>query len=231
MTIGYKAALNYRCLEQRYAVGETYKMDEKPIICKKGFHYCETLNNVFLFYPMSWKTNVFEIEDLSEDTVTDVRHTMFTALRSVKSVFDNIKSATNNIKIVRELHDSEIVETIGLEHYWEERSFPFYAETRILTYKSVDGYWITKAYYEDKDPIFYVDSFGFAATYTDVCGQNIAKEVFINEKLMNLLYKNKTKDQVFDETYRSRSLIKHTHDLDFFKNGFQKQMFKIFGIK
>jgi hypothetical protein len=229
MTIGYKAAFNYRCLNQRYAVGETYKMDEKPIICKKGFHYCTILNNVFLFYPMSWKTNVFEIEDLSEDTVTDGRLTMFTALRGIKNEFHDIKSATNNIKIVREIHDSEIVEAIGLEHFWEKRNVPFYDEVSILTYKSVGGYWITKAYYKDKDPIFYVDSFGFMATYTDVWDQNIAKEV-INEKL-KILYKNKTLGQVFDETYRTGSLIKKNHDFDFFKNGFQKEMFKTFGIK
>jgi hypothetical protein len=219
MTIGYKAAFNYRCLNQRYAVGETYEMDEKPILCQRGFHYCKILNNIFLFYPMSWKTNVFEIEDLSEDTVVDKRF----------SPFPPMKSATNKIKIVREIYDPEIVEVIGLEHYWEERNASFYDEVRILTYKSVYGYWITKVYNEAKDPIFYVDSFGSMATYTDEYGENIAKEV-ISEKL-KILYKNKNPVYVFNDTYRSASLIKRDHDLNFFKNGFQKEMFKTFGIK
>lgn len=219
MTTGYKAAFNYKCLNQKYAVGETYKTNEKPIICKQGFHYCRKLNNVFMFYPMSWKTNVFEIKDLSEDTVTGEKW----------AGLPPIKSATNNMEIVQELYDIDIIEIIGLKHYWEEKNMPYEDKVKILTYRSVGGYWITKVYNDAKDPIFYVDSFGFMAKYKDVYGENIATEV-INPKL-KILYMNKTPNQVFDETYRKHTFFKVDHDLDVFKNGFQQQMFDMLGIK
>lgn len=219
MKIGYKASYNYTCRDQRYEVGKTYELPCKPELCKTGFHYCQNLKDVFLYYSMNYKTNVFEIEDLSEDTVSSNKENWF--------LYN--KSATNKMKIVREIYDSEIVENLRLKHYWEKGNIPFYEEVKLLTYKAIGGYWITKIYNHINDPIFYVDSFGLMAFYKDVYGENISQE--IENKKLNILYKNNTKEQIFKETYKAGHFLKNDHDLDFFKNGFQKQMLDSLSFK
>jgi hypothetical protein len=39
------------CRGFQYELGKTYKMDEDPIICQRGFHACIIPGNVFMFYP------------------------------------------------------------------------------------------------------------------------------------------------------------------------------------
>lgn len=61
--IGYKAFdENLRCQEFQYKVGETYEMDEPPIPCERGFHFCKTLRDVYLYYPMTYATRICRVE-------------------------------------------------------------------------------------------------------------------------------------------------------------------------
>jgi hypothetical protein len=144
--IGYKAAYDYKCLNQSYMVGQEYKMDEKPIVCKKGFHYCKDIKGIFEYYSMGYKTNVFEIEDLN--------HTETAADDNVFYMYT--KYATNHIKIVRELSDFELVEKLKLYALiWEDAN-----KNKILTYKTLNGFWITKVFDEANSCIYYADSFG-----------------------------------------------------------------------
>ena len=79
----------------RYAVGETYEMEEVPIVCKRGFHFCERAVDCFNYYAFSPKNKVAEIE----------------ALGAIDS--DGSKSCTNKIHIIREIPWQEILDLVN----------------------------------------------------------------------------------------------------------------------
>lgn len=214
--IGYKAAYNYKCLNQWYEVGDTYSFDEKPILCKRGFHYCKNLGNVFLFYSMGPRTNIFEIKALGDidydrnDICEDPDEDMFI-----------YKYATNSIKIVRELSDLEIIGKLNLTHEYDEIN-------RILTYKTINGFWITKVYDENNICKYYSDSLGCIAKYNYAYGQN--RPTQIETDLVKLLGKH-GENTFNDEVYHDRKFLRMNHSLELFKNTHQKQMFERFEIK
>ena len=79
----------------RYAVGETYEMEEFPIVCKRGFHFCERAVDCFNYYDFDPKNKVAEIE----------------ALGDIDS--DGSKSCTNKIHIIREISWHELLDIIN----------------------------------------------------------------------------------------------------------------------
>ena len=89
---GYKAFdENLCCKGFQYEVGKTYEIDGKPIICKKGFHFCKGIADTYKYYQMDEKTRICEVEALG-DVVTD----------------DNSKFCTNKIRIVTEITENWI---------------------------------------------------------------------------------------------------------------------------
>ena len=45
---GYKAFNpDWTCKKFKYEVGKTYEMNEMPVICERGFHFCENLADCF----------------------------------------------------------------------------------------------------------------------------------------------------------------------------------------
>lgn len=85
--IGYKAFNNdLTCKGFQYEVGQTYSMDEKPIPCERGFHFCKSITETYDFYDMSDNTRICKVEALGK-VVTD----------------DNKKYCTNKIKIIEEI--------------------------------------------------------------------------------------------------------------------------------
>lgn len=89
---GYKAFdENLTCRGMKYEVGETYEMDETPVCCSVGFHFCKNIKDVYNYYPMSDSTRICEVEALGE-VVND----------------DSIKYCTNKIKIVKEIKNKGI---------------------------------------------------------------------------------------------------------------------------
>ena len=79
----------------QYAVGETYEMEEVPIVCKRGFHFCERAADCFNYYDFDPKNKVAEIE----------------ALGDIDS--DGSKSCTNKIHIIREIPWQEILDLVN----------------------------------------------------------------------------------------------------------------------
>ena len=79
----------------QYAVGETYEMKEVPIVCKRGFHFCERAVDCFNYYAFSPKNKVAEVE----------------ALGDIDS--DGSKSCTNKLHIIREIPWQEILDLVN----------------------------------------------------------------------------------------------------------------------
>lgn len=82
------------CRGFQYEIGETYKMDEKPHVCKRGFHACRYIEDTLRFYLPYEKPIICEVELLG-----DLSYTL-----------DETKIATNKIRIVRQLTREEMIE-------------------------------------------------------------------------------------------------------------------------
>lgn len=99
---GYKAFLfDLSCrplviYHMMYEVGKTYEFPEKPALCEKGFHFCEELPYVYVWYCQAFDIRVCEIE----------------ATGTILTETDPPKCVTNRIKIVRELEPKEILDTV-----------------------------------------------------------------------------------------------------------------------
>ena len=85
---------DWTCRDYQYEVGKTFEMEETPILCKVGFHYCTRLVDCFNYYDFNPNNKVAEIEALG-DIVGE---------KKVKHC------CTNKIKIVRELSWYEVLE-------------------------------------------------------------------------------------------------------------------------
>ena len=90
---GYKVFNpDWTCLKFQYKVGNSYEMDELPICCNTGFHFCINLAECFNYYAFNSQNKVAEIEAYGEIDTND-----------------NRKYCTNKIKIVRELSWEEVL--------------------------------------------------------------------------------------------------------------------------
>ena len=79
----------------QYAVGGTYEEDVKPMVCDRGFHFCEKAADCFNYYQFNPENKVAEVLALGEvDT-------------------DGTKSCTNKIQIVREIPWTELLEIVN----------------------------------------------------------------------------------------------------------------------
>jgi hypothetical protein len=91
---GYKGFdKDLKCRRMQYEVGKTYEMDEDPVVCSRGFHFCERIIDVHEYYKLG-DSRICEIE----------------AIGKVEK--DGNKSSTNKILIIRELSREEI-RTLG----------------------------------------------------------------------------------------------------------------------
>ena len=85
--IGYKAFnKDLTCRGFQYEVGQTYSMDESPVPCERGFHFCKSIAETYYYYEMSDNTRICKIEALGE-----------------VQTYDDKKYCTNVIKILEEI--------------------------------------------------------------------------------------------------------------------------------
>lgn len=127
MIKGYKATYNYQCLDQVYEIGQEYKLDEKPIMCQYGFHYCLNAKHTTWHYVNDTKNfKLLEIEDLNPTDTVQLKE----------------KSCSNHIRIIREIVDpNELYDLI-------KEVYTFDANDKVLTYKNSSGYWSESTYDE-----------------------------------------------------------------------------------
>ena len=95
---GYKVFNpDWTCRGFRYQVGESYEMDDKPIVCDRGFHFCIKASDCFNFYRFDSQNKVAEIE----------------AYGDIDQEADSSKCCTNKIKIVREIPWDEVLRIVN----------------------------------------------------------------------------------------------------------------------
>ena len=93
---GYKVFNpDWTCRDFQYEVGKSYEMNEFPICCDRGFHFCANLADCFSYYSFDSENKVAEIEAYGDiDTETN-------------------KHCTNKIKIIRELSWEEVLRLVN----------------------------------------------------------------------------------------------------------------------
>lgn len=110
---GYKGFnSDLTCKGFKYEIGKTYEMNERPIICEKGFHFCYSLKDVLPNYPLHKKHTFCEIEACG-DVVSDEFYK---------------KCCTNKIKVLRKLDLDEILDIIGMKN--KEDFIKYYNDDR-----------------------------------------------------------------------------------------------------
>ena len=94
---GYKVFNpDWTCKKMQYEVGKTYEMDESPVLCKRGFHFCTRAARCFDYYSFNPKNHVAEVEAMG-CVVGD----------------EADKMCTNKIRIVRELTWEEVLRLVN----------------------------------------------------------------------------------------------------------------------
>ena len=99
MMKGYKVFNpDWTCREFQYNVGQVYEMDEKPICCDRGFHFCKKASDCFQYYSFDSNNKVAEVE----------------ALGDIDTNNDDSKCSTNKIHIIREITWQEVLDLVNL---------------------------------------------------------------------------------------------------------------------
>ena len=84
---------DWTCRGFQYEVGKIYKMDNLPVCCNRGFHFCLKASDCFNYYDFNSKNKVAEVIALGEVDFED----------------NNTKCCTNKIQIVREIPWDEVL--------------------------------------------------------------------------------------------------------------------------
>ena len=102
---GYKITnSDYSCRGFQYETNHTYSMEEDPVPCKNGFHFCKELIDCFKYYPPERIT--YEIYNLDTHKYLKVRSNGTTyQMRD--------KYCTNNLTILEECTTEEILEAFS----------------------------------------------------------------------------------------------------------------------
>ena len=96
---GYKVFNpDWTCRGFQYNVGQVYEMDEKPICCDRGFHFCKKASDCFQYYSFDPNNKVAEVE----------------ALGDIDANNNGSKCSTNKIHIIREITWQEVLDLVNL---------------------------------------------------------------------------------------------------------------------
>nr|MCZ9313132.1 hypothetical protein [Methanocorpusculum sp.] len=86
---------DWTCRGFKFEVGQTYEEDVRPMVCDRGFHFCEKASDCFNYYQFDPNNKVAEV----------------IALGAVDS--DGTKSCTDKIMIVREIPWDEVLRIVN----------------------------------------------------------------------------------------------------------------------
>lgn len=192
--IGYKATLDYICKTKKYVVGKTYSMKALPKVCSRGFHYCLNAINTMNYYVYNNKFKLLEIEDLSTETST---------------TYDNEKSATNKIKIVREITDpDELFKLLGIYKKYDENGVLVHEKEKWCETKYHNGQRIEQIVYRLNDcweKFFYNDA-GIIVRKEDSAGHWTEHKL---NKARNIIKTQRSDGYLYEAVYKNGKQISY----------------------
>lgn len=117
---GYKITdSDYSCRDFHYELNHTYSMEENPIPCEKGFHFCKELADCFNYYQPSPSIFAYNLDDLK-----------FLKVKSNGTTYKLIdKYCTNNITILEECTTEEVLE--AFKEWIIKRTGPGYFRVKL----------------------------------------------------------------------------------------------------
>ena len=107
MVTGYKAFnSDWTCRSGfQYEVGKSYEMEDEPIICERGFHFCKKIIDCFTYYDFKETTKIAEI----------VANGVIATEEDTKMPLTTVhKFCTNRIFIVREIPWHEVLSSVNI---------------------------------------------------------------------------------------------------------------------
>ena len=95
---GYKVFNpDWTCREFQYQVGKCYEIPEKPVVCKRGFHFCKNLLDCYEYYRFDENNKVAEVTAYGDIDIDEYEK----------------KYCTNKIKIEKELNWNEVLNMVN----------------------------------------------------------------------------------------------------------------------
>ena len=88
---------DWTCRDFQYEVGKTYTMEDSPVCCQQGFHFCLNAADCFSYYSFDPSNKVAKI----------------IALGDMDSEDDSSKCCTNKLQIVREIPWDEVLRIVN----------------------------------------------------------------------------------------------------------------------
>lgn len=179
---GYKMFnSDWTCREFKYEVGKTYKTDEPISLCEKGFHFCKELTQCFSHYDCVTWNKFAEVEATGNVIVGED------------------KFVTNEIRIVREIPFSEIVEIIKQNISTAVNYSDGVNASNSVSYSR--GVNRSKAV-NNSDGVS--GSFGIYNSFAILNSQGVSNGIFVlNKKQTYTLFNKKVSKQRFREVLRN----------------------------
>ena len=160
--IAFKGTKNFQCKDMKYEVGETYILKKELIICQRGFHFCEKLEDIHSYYHLfNPETVVLKIEVLGD----------------IKSNDD--KSVTNKFKVLEVipknkyyLYSKNLTKNsikIICDKFWHRTNvfcgyylkYKYDTNNNLIYFESSSGFWFKKRYHnKNGNRIYYETSNG-----------------------------------------------------------------------
>ncbi len=95
---GYKVFNpDWTCRGFQYQVGKCYEIPEKPVVCKRGFHFCKNLLDCYEYYRFDENNKVAEVTAYGDIDIDEYEK----------------KYCTNKIKIEKELNWNEVLNMVN----------------------------------------------------------------------------------------------------------------------
>ena len=95
---GYKVFNpDWTCRGFQYQAGKCYEIPEKPVVCEKGFHFCEKLVDCYEYYDFDENNKVAEVTAYGDIDIDEYEK----------------KYCTNKIKIEKELNWNEVLNMVN----------------------------------------------------------------------------------------------------------------------
>ncbi len=110
---------DWTCKNKQYTCPGEFHEDVKPIPCESGMHFCTRLIDCLAYYPLETLTNEGEIiRNHVAKVSADKNACNFSEFVNMKNYYGSYygsKIVTSDLKIIKELSENEIVETIKAE--------------------------------------------------------------------------------------------------------------------